>query len=108
MTEREQFEVEFVKLNYQWSDANKDKAFLGWQMARAQPQQAEAVPPDVVRDAERYRWLAARPNEWRLFRKHGKHKLPFRMMRDGDPWGQSFASADEAIDAAIAQQKGGV
>lgn len=49
MTEREQFEVEFVKLNYQWSDANKDKAFLGWQMARAQPAQAEAVPPDVVR-----------------------------------------------------------
>ena len=44
MTEREQFEVEFVKLNYQWSDANKDKAFLGWQMARAQPAQAEAVP----------------------------------------------------------------
>ena len=74
---------------------------------RAAPQQAEAVPSDVVRDAERYRWLAARPNEWRLFRKHGKHKLPFRMMRDGDPWGQSFASADEAIDAAIAAMKQG-
>lgn len=43
MTEREQFEVEFAKLGYQWSDANKDKAFLGWQMAHAQ-----AVPSDVL------------------------------------------------------------
>ena len=59
----------------------------------------EAIDKLVV-DAERYRWLAEHPNEWRLYRKHGKHKLPFKMMRDGDPWGQSFASAGEAIDAA--------
>ena len=51
-------------------------------------------------DAERYRWLAKHPNEWRLYRKHGNHKLPYKMMRNGDPWGQSFATADEAIDAA--------
>lgn len=47
MTEREQFEVEFVKLNYQWSDANKDKAFLGWQMARAQPAQAGPITSET-------------------------------------------------------------
>lgn len=36
MSEREQFEVEFAKLGHQWSEENKDKAFLGWRMARAQ------------------------------------------------------------------------
>ena len=65
MTEREQFEVEFVKLNYQWSDANKDKAFLGWQMARAQP--AQAVPTEHDCDCGRkwkhtaYGWVATEP-----------------------------------------------
>lgn len=51
-------------------------------------------------DAERYQWLVTHPNEWQVYRKHGKHKRPFRMMRDGAPWGNSFATPAEAIDTA--------
>jgi len=96
MTEREQFEVEFVKLNYQWSDANKDKAFLGWQMARAQPAQAEAVPPDVVRDAD-VEAAAKKMAEifdypWDFMPEKGRNT-----MRE---------NVRAVLDAAIAQQKG--
>lgn len=42
--QREAFEVEFAKLGYQWSDSNKDKAFLGWSLAvERAPKPAEAV-----------------------------------------------------------------
>lgn len=42
--QREAFEVEFAKLGYQWSDSNKDKAFLGWRLAvERTPQQAAST-----------------------------------------------------------------
>ena len=69
MTEREQFEawakVRYAKNPHFWlrqiddggySCGMADSAWEAWQAARAQP--AQAVPSDVVRDAERYRWLA--------------------------------------------------
>ena len=69
--------------------------------ARAQPAQAEAVPPDVVRDAERYRKL-------RTF-----HWSESSMCVVLDPKKSVLLGAvcpsdtnlDDYIDAAIAQQK---
>lgn len=47
-TEREEFDAEFVKLGYQWSDSNQAKAFLGWRMARAAIQAIAPVPAGYV------------------------------------------------------------
>lgn len=69
----------------------------------ATPQQAEAVPSDVARDAERYRWL--RENA-RATSEHwgGRWSL---VVEGQAPGGNAPpASIDEAVDAAIAQQKG--
>jgi hypothetical protein len=33
MTRSPEFEAEFSKLGYQWSESNKDKAFLGWMLS---------------------------------------------------------------------------
>lgn len=42
------------------------------------PQQAEAVPSDVVRDAEWYRWLLAQPYQtWK--------RIGWNLLNDGDP-----------------------
>ncbi len=66
------------------------------------PQQAEAVPPDVVRDAERYRHL--RNNAARQWRNGpGLYWYLPRGMT-----GDAGERLDAAIDAALAQQKGGV
>lgn len=65
------------------------------------PQQAEAVPPDVVRDAAAYHWLTTTltsPEPWVVFQKAFGH-----MTEERPP---TKAELDAAIYAAIAQQKG--
>lgn len=61
-----------------------------WEAGR---EQAEAVQPDVVRDAERYRWLRNENND------KGTKGIHIAQNLYGIEW-------DAAIDAAIAQQKG--
>lgn len=79
----------------QYTRADLDRAYSAGLVEgeRLAIQQAEAVPPDVVRDAERYRWL-----------RSGKYPYRFaHNVLNDTPLG-----IDAAIDAAIAQQKGGV
>lgn len=51
-TEMELFNKVFDALGYQWSDSNRDKAFLGWELARKAQQPvatqagAESYPPE--------------------------------------------------------------
>jgi len=67
----------------------------------AAPQQAEAVPPDVARDAAAYHWLTTTltsPEPWVVFQKAFSH-----MTQERPP---TKAELDAAIYAAIAQQEG--
>ena len=68
-------------------------------LAAPQPEQ----PTDLVRDAERYRWLKARAQKDTSYDRFGP---------DGCHWsigfyGKSAQSLDAAIDAAMAAEKGG-
>lgn len=70
------------------------------------PQQAEAVPSDVVRDAERYRWL--RNESWAGYNTGKGTPSVYTVDGAGNRRMMLAEEAmDEAIDAAIAQQKGG-
>lgn len=68
--------------------------------------QAEAVPPDVVRDAERYRWIKEQSAKQTNFYSGDAQ---WCVSREQGGMGQNFFGdrIDAAIDAAIAQQKGG-
>lgn len=69
------------------------------------PQQAEAVPPDVVRDAERYRWL--RNESWAGYNTGKGTPSVYTVDGAGNRRMMLAEEAmDDAIDAAIAQQKG--
>ena len=69
------------------------------------PQQAEAVPSDVVRDAERYRWL--RNESWAGYNTGKGTPSVYTVDGAGNRRMMLAEEAmDDAIDAAIAQQKG--
>lgn len=68
--------------------------------ALASTQQAEAVPGDVVRDAERYRWLRDQTTDDGI-----AIVMKNKCINDSISYAENI---NKHIDAAIAQQKGGV
>lgn len=62
------------------------------------PQQAEAVPPDVARDAERYRWLRDQTTDDGI-----AIVMKNKCINDSISYAENI---NKHIDAAIAQQKG--
>lgn len=75
----------------------------------AAPQQAEAVPSDVVRDAERYRWLRDGCCEGYPSGEGSRQKDAYLVITGYDDlYPMTLEQKDAAIDAAIAQQKGSV
>ena len=107
MTEREAFEawakVRYAKNPHFWlrqiddggySCGMADSAWDAWQAARAQP--AQAGPSDVVRDAERYRWLrdaSVAPHNFYISVPDEFHGVKYQP-----------GEVDAYIDAAIAAQ----
>ena len=44
--ERDEFQIEFNKLGYQWSESNQEKAFLGWRLAKSAALLSSDAKPD--------------------------------------------------------------
>lgn len=88
---------------------NGVKATASGKDADTAPQKAESAP-DVVRDAERYRWLFSSHTEAELAECDQKSLQPPHTKQDETlallgGWYATKEQADKAIDAAIAAQK---
>lgn len=78
-----------------------DIGYESWKAA-LQSQEAQALK----KDAERLNFITAPDSIWSVQRckSYGQSEYKFRMVRDGEPWGEWHPSAREAIDIARGQK----
>lgn len=87
-----------LKCAEELSNLRKQIGEINMAMEGVQPQQAEAVPSDVVRDAERYRWLRDQTTDDGI-----AIVMKNKCINDSISYAENI---NKHLDAAIAQQKG--